>query len=546
MGSFIIQSMLHALGQLFHNLWFQLGFMVVLATVHGYAAAWIAIRMLFRPRYPVKIFGITVWPQGMIPRHRQRLAETIGRAVGNELVSQETVINALFEANFFQRKVEGFINAYTEELLGANYPSLVEALPSAARAPVLDAIAALQNHIADFIADLLKSEAVADAVRSFIDRRLDDLLAHRLGDAINDDAFAKIVRFVEDGMQSVVTAPDFERRLRTFVGARLDELLHSRATLAEIFTPDTVALVKDRIDEQVPPIVSQLAEIATSSRTRTQIGALIKREVDDYYEQLSFFKKIFISRERIHGEVDDLVNKTLPRRVAEFLHGEAFEQEAKHFLDTQIENVLARPINDLIGQLSPDKLELIKDQTTARLVALARNPEVAATVASYSSDALQRLRPHTVRALLQYVKPESAQRLKSALTKALLEVIGHEDTARALNRMLSGQIERLLIAPIGRPTDYLSSTSIERASRALAERINTAARERLPVAITEFDVGGIVRKKVSEYPVEKLEQLVLSVAAQHLRTIELFGLVMGFMIGVGQAAYFWFSLRHGR
>ncbi|MEJ7616013.1 MAG: DUF445 family protein [Pyrinomonadaceae bacterium] len=74
------------------------------AALHGYLAAWLAVRMLFRPRYPVKLFGFTVWPQGMIPRHRQRLAEAIGRAVGSELVSQETVIDALFKTDFFAAK----------------------------------------------------------------------------------------------------------------------------------------------------------------------------------------------------------------------------------------------------------------------------------------------------------------------------------------------------------------------------------------------------------------------------------------------------------
>ena len=64
------------------------------------------------------------------------------------------------------------------------------------------------------------------------------------------------------------------------------------------------------------------------------------------------------------------------------------------------------------------------------------------------------------------------------------------------------------------------------------------ARERLPVAIAEFDVGGLVHKKVSDYPFGKLEELVLSVAQHHLKTIELFGAIIGFFIGVGQAIYF--------
>jgi len=90
---------------------------IVIATVHGYGAAWLAIWMLFHPYRPLKLFGITIWPQGMIPRHRARLAQSIGNAVGNELVSQDTVFDALFETGFFQRKVESFVTSYTQEML---------------------------------------------------------------------------------------------------------------------------------------------------------------------------------------------------------------------------------------------------------------------------------------------------------------------------------------------------------------------------------------------------------------------------------------------
>ena len=70
--------------------------------------------------------------------------------------------------------------------------------------------------------------------------------------------------------------------------------------------------------------------------------------------------------------------------------------------------------------------------------------------------------------------------------------------------------ERLLIAPIGKLGDHLSEHSIERARGLLVERITNAARERLPTATAEFDVGGLVTQKVSDYPIAKLEELVLS------------------------------------
>jgi uncharacterized membrane protein YheB (UPF0754 family) len=516
----------------------ELAFLIIYATLHGYFAAWLAVRMLFRPHKPVKLWGITIWPQGMIPRHRERLAQSIGNAVGNELLAQETVVDALFETDFFRRKVADLIGGYTDDLLNTSYPSLVEAIPAGVRAPVLDAISALQLRVADYIASVLRSEETAAAINSFIDRRVDELFARRLSEAIDDETYEQIVGFVEERFRRLVTERGFEQKVHDFISARIDDLANSQATLAEVFTPDTVALGKARIDAQLGPIAEQLTQIATNQRTRTQIGALIKREVDDYYAQLSFFKKIFVSRERIHREVDEMVNKTLPRRVEEFLHGEAFEQEARTFLDQTIDNVLARPINELVGKLEPDKLAAIKEQITERILAIARGPELSNAVSAYATDALARIRPHTVRALLEHASPDSAQRLKNFLSKSLLGVLARDKTARTVNAILTSQIERLLIAPIGRLSEQIPERSIERARNALTERITAAARERLPVAIKEFDIGSIVRNKVANYPVKKLEALVLSVAQQHLRTIELFGAAIGFFLGVSQALYF--------
>lgn len=514
----------------------------MVATFHGYAAAWLAVRMLFRPHRPVKIFGLTVWPQGMIPRHRARLAQTIGNAVGNELVSQETVIHALFETGFFRRKVESLVNSYTDDLLDSHYPTFLDALPRGVRSPVLDALAALQLKVAEHIAAVLRGEETAEAVEEFVDRRVDQLLSRRLGETLGEETFEQFLGFVEGRFRALVAEPGFETKVRAFISERLDEIAHSEATLAEMFTHDTVAVIKERVDQQVPPIVRHLTDIATNPRTRTHIGALIKREVDDYYKQLSFFKKMFVSRDRIHHEVDDLVNKTLPRRVEEYLAGEAFEEQAEEFLNSTIDGVLARPVRELVGNIEPDKLEMIKEQVSGRILALARSPELSASVSAYATDALARIKPHTLRALLEHARPDSAEQLKRLLSRALMRLLSSEETARTINSILASQIERLLVAPIGRVGDILPEERVRRAGEVLTERITAAAKERLPAAIAEFDIGGIVREKVEGYPVEKLEDLVLSVAKQHLRTIEMFGLLIGLAIGLAQATYMYFRI----
>jgi uncharacterized membrane protein YheB (UPF0754 family) len=513
----------------------------VIATLHGYGAAWLAIWMLFHPYKPVKLFGITIWPQGMIPRHRERLAQSIGNAVGNELVSQDTVFHAMFETGFFSRKIESFVASYSNELLSTVYPSLIEALPRGARAPVLDTISALQLRLAEHIAKVLKSEETSKAITEFVDRQVNKLLSQRLDETVSQETFNQIVQFAEDRYRGLVDAEQFETKIYEFVGERIDDLVRTDASLAEMFSADTVDLIKARVDQQVPPIAHHLAEIAASPKTRHQIGALIKREVDEYYDHLSFIKKIFISRERIYQEVDDLVHSTLPRRVEEYLRGQAFAQEATSFLNSTIDSLMHRPLSELVGELSPDNFETIKNLAAARLVAMARSPELSRSILSYLNEGMERLQPQTLNELLQTLNPDSAARVKGFLTSSLLTVLARDDTAQTINRILTSQIERFLVMPIGKLADHMPSGAIENASAALTDKIVTAARERLPAAIAEFDVGGLVRNKVSEYPIEKLESLVLSVAQHHLKTIELFGAIIGFWIGIGQAIYFWFT-----
>jgi uncharacterized membrane protein YheB (UPF0754 family) len=191
--------------------------------------------------------------------------------------------------------------------------------------------------------------------------------------------------------------------------------------------------------------------------------------------------------------------------------------------------------------VSSERFEAIRREAGARFVAMARSPELETSVGKYLTDAVARLRPQTLRELLATLNPDSAPRVKSFLTKSLLTVLARDDTARTINAILSTQIERFLVAPIGKLADHMPEGAVEKASAALTEKITAAARERLPTAIAEFDVAGLVRNKVSEYPIDKLEQLVLMVAQHHLKTIELFGAIIGFWIGVGQAIYFWLT-----
>jgi len=535
-----VQDLLNNIQPIFKNLYVQIALLIVFATAHGYAGAWLAVRMLFRPRNPVRVLGITVFPQGMIPRHRDRLANAIGKAVGDELVSHDTIIEQLTGNDFLRRKIQNVVDTYTSELLSQNYPSIIETLPKNVREPILDAISGLQLRLSEHITAILKSSESTAAISSFVTRRVDDVLSKRVSEVIDDEAFSKITSFLEQRIRSAVEAPSFENKIREFIGRRINDLAGSETPLGELFTQDAVALLKEKANEQVEPAIRQLTELAASERTRNQIGALIKKEVHEYYENLPFYKKIFVSRENLLHEVDSLVNESLPRRIEETLRGEFFADEARNFIGSSIDNALAKPLPVAIGAIAPEQLDRLKEQVAGSVLGLIRGDEMIGGITSYINEALEGLRPHSIDSILRTIHPEAEEKLKSMLSRGLLDILAREETAHIINEMLAGQIDKLLSQPIGRIGDHISEEKVRDASTTLTDAIIAAVHAKLPDAVAEFDVGGVVREKIHNYPAEKLESLVMSVAKEHLRTIELFGALFGFLIGVAQAIQFYF------
>lgn len=518
------------------NEWLWMLSLILFATFHGYGAAWLAVRMLFRPRRAVKIFGLTIFPQGMIPRHKSRMAKAIGKAVGQELVSQETVLEELFEKEFLQNKIQGVVDSYTQELLTTNYPSLIESLPKNLRQPVLDSIENLEERIGFYVENVIQSEETVESIQGFVERRVDEVLSQTVSEAFTDKTFNQILNFAETRARTIVREPVLEEKITKFISKRVDDLAHTETPLKDMFTDEAISLLKEKATEQIEPVVHQLAELATEERTKNQISALIKKEVHNYYEQLPFVKKIFVSRDTLLREVDDLVNDRLPKRLEETLQGDFFAEEAESFVSKTIDNTIEKPLPALIGTVAPEQLENLKSQISKSILSVLQSDEMQNSISAYLTDTLEKIRPQKIGELLQKVHPEASIQIKLRLSKGMIKILENQDTTKIIHSVLSKQIQTLIHSPIGKLSDHISEDKIKSAGESITETIISAARQKLPEAIKEFDIGGVVEEKVNNYPAEKLESLVLSIAKEHLRTIELFGAVLGLLLGIGQAS----------
>ena len=62
---------------------------ILLAAFTGWITTWIAIKMLFHPRRPIKFLGLTI--QGIFPKNQRLIAEKLGQVVSKELLSFDEI-----------------------------------------------------------------------------------------------------------------------------------------------------------------------------------------------------------------------------------------------------------------------------------------------------------------------------------------------------------------------------------------------------------------------------------------------------------------------
>ena len=68
----------------------------LVGAVIGYSTNWLAIKMLFKPHEEKRIGGIHIpFTPGVIPRERNRIARSLGSAVGEQVLTEEVIANEL-------------------------------------------------------------------------------------------------------------------------------------------------------------------------------------------------------------------------------------------------------------------------------------------------------------------------------------------------------------------------------------------------------------------------------------------------------------------
>ena len=98
---------------------------ILLSTFTGWITTWIAIKMLFHPRKPVKFLGLTI--QGIFPKNQRQIAEKLGQVVGKELLSFSEIEQKVTDPENLQKlkpEIEAHIDNFLTNKIKEVFPML--------------------------------------------------------------------------------------------------------------------------------------------------------------------------------------------------------------------------------------------------------------------------------------------------------------------------------------------------------------------------------------------------------------------------------------
>jgi len=147
--------------------WTRLGLDVLLGSVSGGVTSWVAVVMIFRPYE--RTFGL----HGAIPKNKARLAKTIGKTVGERLLTPADIVEEL-QRSGLREAIEAKLATVAVDALERDRGPLRELLPPAVVAELErliseagpDAAAAYERYVA--------TPAFEEQVRSFVARARKD------------------------------------------------------------------------------------------------------------------------------------------------------------------------------------------------------------------------------------------------------------------------------------------------------------------------------------------------------------------------------------
>lgn len=500
---------------------------VAVGALAGGVTNTIAIWMLFHPYHPPVVGPFRLrWLQGAIPKNQQRLANAIGRTVGDRLLTTDDLQRILAEPGF-RAAFDERLAAFFEEVLLRERPALVDLLPPDVVPEVERLLDEVLEHSLGRLERYLDSESFEVAVRDRTEAIIEAVADEPISRLLTPAREAAVAEAVEGWLVSAVESDDFRKALDDYLARAAERLLRPERTFEEVLPLGLVGALERAIGGYLPLAIERLGGLLDDPEARMRFERTLRELFQRFLGDLKFHQRM-VARLVVTGDTVERILDTIQEegaeRLSEMLREPAIQEAMARGVNEAIIDFLQRPVQSVLGP--PDSASVIDARETLAdwIVSMVRDPQTRAFLVEKLQQGLDKAGARTWGEVLGRVPPERvAGWLVAAGRSASLQRIAR-DAGNTL-------VERVLTRPIGTPARWLPSDAPTRIEAGVGPALWEWMQGQVPAVVAHVDVGRRVEEKVMAYPMPKLEELVRRVTERELRVIIRLGYLLGAVIG---------------
>jgi uncharacterized membrane protein YheB (UPF0754 family) len=459
------------------DLWLEALITIGFGALAGGITNWIAVLMLFHPYEPRRLGPFLL--HGAIPKNRARLARSIGKTVGQRLLTEEDLARQL-SAPGLREAFERAVGVLVDRALNTSWGALKDELPRALVAELETSLEPLAQSLATRLAEFVEGPGFDSALAKYV----------------------AIERWVDEG----VHRPELDAAVRQFVSGVRDRLLHDERPLLDRLPQGLVAAVEQGIADYLPVAVERLGALLADSDARDRIRAGLKKFLDHVLRNMMLHErvmaKLVITEKRIDRALAGLEGEGLAE-LTEVFESPDFRAATARAINDAVVRFLRTPLADRLWALGPDRLDGLERAAADFIVAALRAPETRAWAVARSTEAVELARG----------------------------AIAGERGRERLADVAEAAVRALLERPVGRLAEQLAPDATDRVRHTLSEPLWSWIQRQVPVIVSQLSVQEMVEQKVLGFSVQRMEEIIRNVTKRELRLIVQLGYLLGGIVG---------------
>lgn len=515
----------------------QYGAPPVIGAFIGYLTNKVAIKMLFRPLTAKYLFGIRIpMTPGVIPSKRADLAINIGEMVGSHLLTSNEISKAL-EKESFQKTLYDLIEGRGEVLLQKDFGPVGEIIPPKYQSYYQVAVHAVTDQSQKAIHSFLESESFSKILEESINEQFDRLLATDLQTFLPGSDRENAYRFLEKSLGRMFASPAMSEWVDSFVQQKVYAALQQEKSINDILPGSLQGLIVSSIESQTPLLLAKLADIIAEPEIRNRIVTGVRMGVDSFIEgmgPMAALARGFLTPEVVEDKVrvyleekeDDIVN---------WLQNDDVQSRVATTLRERSVAMLETPLVKMVGDDHDEMVEGFCMNLSQQLTSLLQEAE---TTNAFSSMIRDNVETHIDggklplgEVLFDLLGEEGLNRGRKWLNQEVSSLLKAQKTRKTLDSMVESLLNNLLAHRVGKISRLLPAGVREGIYESLRQMSSKMLAVEVPGLMDSLNIQQIVKEKVNSLDLMRLERLLLSIMEEQFKYINLFGALLGFLIG---------------